>query len=97
MAHIAVVEDIRPISDLKSKASEMIPHACDTNRPLVLTRHGRAVAVVLAAEEFERIQRLAEQGALVAALHEAECDIDADRLLTNKEMQAKWLGQEHEG
>jgi prevent-host-death family protein len=94
MVQMALVDDIRPISDLKSKSGEMITHACETKRPLVLTRHGRPVAVVLAVEEYERMQRLAEQGALVNALKEAEQDIEAGRLLTHEEMRAKWLNQE---
>ncbi len=97
MAQLTISRDIRPISDLKAKGSEIVTQAASTGRPVVLTRHGRGVAVVLAVGEYERLQQAAEQGALVAALREGERDVDAGRVLTNEEMRAKWLAGGSEG
>ena len=94
MAQLTISRDIRPISDLKAKGSEIVTQAADTGRPVVLTRHGRGVAVVLAVDEYERLQQAAETGALVAALREGEQDVDAGRVLTHEEMRAKWLVEE---
>lgn len=48
-------EDIRPITDLKRRASEIVDHARKTRRPVLLTRRGRGVAVLLDVEEFETL------------------------------------------
>ena len=60
MAQMTISEDIRPISDLKARGSEIVTQTTATGRPVVLTRHGRGVAVVLSVEEYERLQRAAE-------------------------------------
>lgn len=96
MAQLTISRDIRPISDLKAKGSEIVTQAADTGRPVVLTRHGRGVAVVLAVDEYERLQQAAERGALVAALREGQLDVDSGRVLTNQEMRAKWLAGDSE-
>ena len=96
MTQLTISEDIRPISDLKAKGSEIVTQAAQTGRPVVLTRHGRGVAVVLAVDDFERLQRAAERGALVDALREGERDIEEGRTLTHEAMRAKWLGDDPE-
>ena len=96
MTQITISRDIRPISDLKAKGSEIVTQAASTGRPVVLTRHGRGVAVVLAVAEYERLHQAAERGALVAALREGERDVEAGRISTHEEMRAKWLGEESE-
>lgn len=60
-------EDVRPITELKSGASGIVNHACRTKRPVLLTRRGRGVAVLLDLEEYER---LADRGAFVEAIEE---------------------------
>ena len=96
MTQLTISRDIRPISDLKAKGSEIVTQATDTGRPVVLTRHGRGVAVVLAVQDFERLQKAAENGALVSAIREAEEDVAAGRTLTQEQMRAKWLPQTDE-
>ena len=91
MAQVRISEDIRPISDLKAKGSEIISQATTTKRPVVLTRHGRGVAVVLAVEDYERLQHDAEHGALMRALREGERDIAAGDILSQDEMRSRWL------
>ena len=91
MAQLTISRDIRPISDLKAKGSEIVTQAAKTGRPVVLTRHGRGVDVVLAVNEYERLQQAAERGALVTALREGERDVEAGRVSTHEEMRAKWL------
>ena len=98
MARLTISRDIRPISDLKAKGSEIVTQAANTGRPVVLTRHGRGVAVVLAVDEYERLQQAAETGALVSALREGERDVEAGRVVSHEEMRAKWLaGDSEEG
>jgi prevent-host-death family protein len=97
MTQLTISQDIRPISDLKARGSEIVTQAANTGRPIVLTRHGRGVAVVLAVDDYERLQQAAERGALVAALREGEQDVEAGRTFTHEEMRAKWLAGESEG
>ena len=47
MAHIQISKDVRPIWDLKAKAAEIVRQVNDSRRPVILTRHGRSVAVIL--------------------------------------------------
>ena len=53
MPALKLSTDIRPVSDLKSHGAEIVRQVNDTSRPVVLTRHGRSVAVVLSIEEYE--------------------------------------------
>ncbi|MEE8584999.1 MAG: type II toxin-antitoxin system Phd/YefM family antitoxin [Acidobacteriota bacterium] len=91
MAQLTISQDIHPISDLKSRAGEIVHQVTETRRPVVLTRHGRGVAVVLSVEEYERLQHAAEQGALLAALGEGQRDFEEGRVLSQLEMRTKWL------
>ncbi len=95
MTQLTISRDIRPISDLKAKGSEIVTQAANTG-PVVLTRHGRGVAVVLAVDEYERLQQAAGRGALVSALREGERDVEAGRVVTQEEMRAKWLAGDSE-
>ncbi len=49
-------EDIVPLGDLKVNPGKVIRHADETGRPVLLTSHGRGVAVVQALSEFEAAQ-----------------------------------------
>lgn len=48
--------DVRPITDFKVKSSAIVEQARRTGRPVLITRRGRGVAVVITLEEFERMQ-----------------------------------------
>ena len=60
-------EDVRPITDLKVRASEIVDQARRTRRPVLLTRRGRGVAVLLDVEEYEA---LTDRAAFVEAVAE---------------------------
>jgi prevent-host-death family protein len=74
-------KDVRPLTELKTKASTIIEQVRRSRRPVLLTRRGRGVAVLLDLEVYERlVDRAAfieavEAGAASAArgeLHEHE-------------------------
>lgn len=67
MKGIKLSQDIRPISDLKTRASEIVDEVRKNHRPILLTRHGRGVAVLLELEEYES---LTERAAFVNAVEE---------------------------
>jgi antitoxin YefM len=60
MPAIRLSEDVKPISDLKSRASAIVNHVRQSHRPLLLTRRGQGVAVLLDVEEYERLVERAE-------------------------------------
>ena len=66
-------EDVRSVSDLKIRAAEIVAQVQRSRRPVLLTRRGRGVAVVVDLEEYERLVDRArfveavEEGARAAA------------------------------
>ena len=55
MRKINVAEDIVPIGEFKTHASELIRRMHGTGRPMVITQNGRPAAVVLTPEEYEEL------------------------------------------
>ena len=53
MRRINVNEDIRSMSEFRSSVASFLKQVHDTKRPLVITQHGKGVAVLLDAQEFE--------------------------------------------
>ena len=75
-------EDIRPITDLKAHASEIVEHARQSQRPVLLTRRGRGVAVLLDLEQYEE---LVERAAFIAAVEAGARSAAEGRLHSNEE------------
>ncbi len=51
----------RTVSEVKAKLSEYI-RAAEHGEPVVITRHGQAVAAIVGPEELETLQRLRAAG-----------------------------------
>ncbi len=69
-------EDVVPLGDMKINPGKVVRHVDETGRPVLLTSHGRGVAVVQALSEFEAAQDEREfMRAVVAGL----ADIEAGR------------------
>ncbi len=91
MANLKISEDLRPVSELKSNAAEIVQHATDTGRPVVLTRHGRGVAVLLGVEQYERLVNNSERAEVVEALRQGEADIASGRIKAHRQVRARHL------
>ena len=85
-------EDLRPLSDMKTRPAEVVGQVQRTGRPVFLTRYGKGVAVVLSLESYEELQASSAKMRLVSALRVAERavaegdtvdDADMDALLRN--------------
>ncbi|MBI2560110.1 MAG: type II toxin-antitoxin system Phd/YefM family antitoxin [Planctomycetes bacterium] len=63
---ISITEDIRPISDLKKKPSEIFKQIHRTGRPIIVTVNGKPDAVLLDVEIFERKLKALNLGVLLA-------------------------------
>jgi len=53
---LKINQDIRPMSEFRSGVASFLKQVRDTKRPLVITQHGKGVAVLLDANEFEVMQ-----------------------------------------
>ena len=70
-------QDVVPLGDLKVNPGKVVRQADETGRPVLLTSHGRGVAVVQGLSEFEAAQEEREfMRAVVAGL----ADIEAGRV-----------------
>jgi prevent-host-death family protein len=89
MAKLKLSEDLRPLSDLEADASEVVQQARKTGRPVVITREGRGVAVLLSVEAFEALQTSSDRQELQRAVDDAEKDIADGNWVENSEVLAK--------
>ncbi len=80
---LQVAEDIVPIGELKAHLSERVRELKSHRRPLVITQNGKAAAVMLAPEEFDR---LTAQGRFIAAVQEGLSDLDAGRVVSDDDL-----------
>jgi len=71
MASFKISEDLRPLTDLKTRPGDVVTHAEETGRPVVLTRYGKGVAVLLSVEAYEELELAAARLKLFGALKEA--------------------------
>jgi prevent-host-death family protein len=67
-----ISEDLRPLSELKSRTASVVGRVRRSRRPVVLTRYGKGVAVLMSVEEYEELQSAAARLRVIAALQEAE-------------------------
>ena len=66
---------IIPISELRQDAAGVIKRATARDEPVFVTQRGRASAVVVSAQRYERTQHELE---LLRALARGEAEIEAD-------------------
>ena len=60
MKRLKVNEDIRPMSEFRTGIASFLKQIHDTKRPLIITQHGKGVAVLLDAGEYEAMQERIE-------------------------------------
>ena len=90
------IPDIVPVSDFRQGAAALLRRVRDSNEPVVVTQRGRAAAVLLSVEEYERrehnyeILRLLAQGEREIAGGEghtlSDVMAEADELLKDDEL-----------
>ncbi len=97
MAALKVSEDLRPLTDLKVEAGDIVGQVERTGRPVVLTRHGRGVAVILSISAFEEMQERLASAELQRALDEGEADVRAGRLIGHDDIVRKHAGRARAG
>ena len=60
MKRVRVNEDIRPMSEFRTGIAAFLKQIHNTKRPLIITQHGKGVAVLLDAGEYEAMQERIE-------------------------------------
>lgn len=89
------VPELVPVSDLRRSAIDLLKRVSASREPMVVTHRGRAAAVLLSVEEYERRERdveilrlLAEGEREIAAGHGYDLDdvlAEADDILRSSE------------
>ena len=79
-------EDVVPLGDMKVNPGRIIRRLDETRRPVLLTSHGRGVAVVQALSEFEAAQ---EERDFMKAVVAGLSDIEAGRVSTLEEVKRR--------
>ena len=60
MQRLKIDKDIKPLSEVRTGIANIIKQVHDTKRPVVITQHGKSVAVLLDANEYEAMQEKLE-------------------------------------
>jgi len=60
MQKLKINQDIRSMSEVRNAMATYIKQVHDTKRPVIITQHGKGVAVLLSANEFEAMQEKIE-------------------------------------
>ena len=60
MQRLKFDQDIKPMSEFRTGIASFLKQVHDTKRPLVITQHGKGVAVLLDVAEYESMQEKIE-------------------------------------
>ena len=60
MQRLKFDQDIKPMSEFRTGIASFLKQVHDTKRPLVITQHGKGVAVLLDVVEYETMQEKIE-------------------------------------
>jgi len=74
MKRSRVNEDIRPMSEVRTGIASFLKQIHETKRPLIITQHGKGVAVLIDAGEYEAMQERIE---LLQDIHASIGQIEA--------------------
>jgi len=73
MQRILLDRDIKPLSEFRANASTLLSQVQKTRRPLVITQHGKSVAVLMDVREYET---LLEKVEVLQDIHLAESQLE---------------------
>ncbi|MCF8050087.1 MAG: type II toxin-antitoxin system Phd/YefM family antitoxin [Desulfobacterales bacterium] len=60
MQRLKIDQDIKPLSEVRTGIANFIKQVHDTKRPVIITQHGKSVAVLLDVHEYESLQERLE-------------------------------------
>ncbi len=82
MQRINPNEDIRALSDFRARVSSYVQQVVETKRSLVITQHGKGVAVLSDVGEFEAMQARLE---MLEDIYKAESQINEGRGISHED------------
>lgn len=80
-------QDVVPLGDMKVNPGKVVRRVDETGRPVLLTSHGRGVAVVQSLSEFEAAQ---EERDFMRAVVAGLADIDAGRVIPLEDVKRRF-------
>lgn len=81
-----------PLADAKSRLSEVVDRVEAEHRRIVITRHGKPAAVLIAPDDLDALEEtldLLSDPEALASLRRAEADVE---YLSRDEARARWPG-----
>jgi antitoxin YefM len=89
MRAIRPSEDVIPVTELKAHLSEVVRQVEESGRPVILTRHGRGVLVLMSVHDYEELQDVQERAELQRAVEAAEREIAEGKFVEGDVMERK--------
>ena len=89
-----VMQETLPLAEIKAHLSEIVDRIEHEHDRVVLTRNGRAAAVIMSPEDLEALEDTLELLSDPAALEEidrARQDVARGKVVTADELRAKYL------
>jgi prevent-host-death family protein len=80
-------EDVVPLGDMKVNPGRVVRRVDETGRPVLLTNHGRGVAVIQGLSQYEAAQ---EERDFMRAVVAGLADIDAGRIVSLDEVKREF-------
>ncbi len=90
MPRIQLDQDVRPLSEFRSKTTTFVQQVRETGRPLVITQNGRSAAVLLDVVEYEK---LLERIETLQDVIQAEKQIDEGKGISHAEAKKQVLAR----
>ena len=88
MNRINLSQDIQPLSEFRAGVASFIRQVNETRRPLVITQHGRGVAVMMDVNEYQALQDKIE---LFEEIKLAEQELEQGLGITNEDARRQAL------
>jgi len=89
MQRLRIDQDIRSMSEFRTGIAAFLKQVHDTKRPLVITQHGKGVAVLLDVAEYEAMQEKIE---LLGDIQTSIAQLDAGRGLEHAQAKETIMG-----
>ena len=90
MQRLKFDQDIKPMSEFRTGIASFLKQVHDTKRPLVITQHGKGVAVLLDVAEYESMQEKIE---LLEDVQTSIAQIDSGAGIEHNKAKDMILGQ----
>jgi len=78
-----IIDDIRPVTYLKSRAADLLNQINDTHRPVIITQNGEPRAVLQDPESYEAMRNAI---GILKALSQGESDLRNGKMKSQEKM-----------